>query len=177
LRSYEWRSGDWVDIDQLTSRQWAPTIPGELAACNLLRSEEASSFLGASVSEPAGGTTESQGAAEIPLRISQCTFATEGPPAGEQKSQGLISSLTLFYEAAPSEEDARREYEALVETFGRQSTGRSAEGFGEEAVEFNGLLVARRSNEIIQVQISSRDTTLLGRVLEVARVVIPRAWP
>lgn len=174
VTTYHWADGDWVDIDGSASA--APVQLPNVDACALLTRDEASAFLSAPSGAPSGGTSDSNGASGVAVRISTCSFALDDPPPPGANPTGLVDSVTVFHEAAATPADGEREYEALLEGFRRQASGRSVDGFGDEATVFDGILVARRGNEIIQVQVSATHQALMRRVVELARTVVGRAW-
>lgn len=177
LPTYHWIDGDWLDIDGDPAPIEAPPPPPAVAACELITREEAAAFLRSGVREPTGGPSQpTQGASGATVQLSMCSFASDREADPDADPQGLIDSITVFYGAAASPEDADEEYEALLEGFGRQATGRPAHGFGEEATIFDGVLVARFGREILQVQVSASDPALMRRVDGLADVVAARAW-
>lgn len=176
--TYHWVSGDWVAIDATSSSPpAAPPPPPGMDACRLLSELEVVNFLGSPVTRPATGPPTYTNGPVGPLHNSTCSFGSEKTPPSNANPPGLVDSVTVVHESAPSPEAAERHYQALVEAFGRQSPRRGVQGVGDEAAAFEGVVVARRGSDVMQVQVSANDKTLVAGVEDLALVAAARLWP
>lgn len=176
--TFHWVNGDWFDIDTAAQQPVAPPpTPTGLDACSLLTSEEAAAFLGSTARAPSGGTTYTNGAGNVMVHHSTCTFVSVRPPPPDADPPGLTDSVTIVEEVAMSPDDAARVYEALLAGFGQRSSGAAVSGIADAATEFDGVLVARRGNVILQVQVGVNDKALSAGADGLARIVAQRVWP
>jgi hypothetical protein len=177
LPTFHWVDGDWFNIDaEPPQPQAPPATPIGLDACKLLTRDEAAAFLGGTVGQPSVVTTYTRGAGDVPVHHSLCTFPSDRPPPPDANPSGLTDSVSIIHEVAASLDDAVRTYDGLLAEFGRGSRGEVLPGIGDVAAEFDGVVVARRGSDILQVQVSANDRELMARAGELAATVAQRLW-